>query len=73
MKTSGKTPPETSGKTSGKIVELMLADSSITIPELAEALAISTRAVEMQIRKLKENEVIGRIDGAKGGHWEVLK
>ena len=42
-----------SGKASGKIVQLMGEQSEITIPDLAAALGISTRAVEMQIRQLK--------------------
>ncbi len=62
----------TSGKTSVKVVELMLANASISIPEMAENLGISIRAVEMQIRKLRDEGIIRRVGGAKGGHWEVL-
>ena len=63
----------TSGKTSGKVVDLILANASISIPEMAEDLGISTRAVEMQIRKLRDEGIIRRVGGAKGGHWEVLE
>ena len=55
-----------------QVVELMLANASVSIPEMAEDLGLSTRAVEMQIRKLRDEEVIRRVGGAKGGHWEVL-
>jgi len=66
-----------SGKTSGKmperIVALMQAQPGITIPEIARRLKRTTRAIEMQVNKLKADEVIGRVGPAKGGHWEVLK
>lgn len=78
-KTSGKTSAKTSGKTSGKrlrktaraIVNCMLKAPQITIPELAEKLDRSQRAIELQISKLKEGQVIGRVGPANGGHWEV--
>ena len=59
-------------KSSVKIVELMLANRSITIPELAEMLNLSTRTIEKQIVNLKENKIIERIGPNKGGYWEVL-
>jgi predicted HTH transcriptional regulator len=80
-KTSGKISGETSGmmsgiasgKMSGKIVRLMLEKPDITIPEIARRLKRTTRAIEMQIHRLKADEFIGRIGPAKGGHWEVLR
>ena len=62
-----------SGIVSGKIVELMLEDQGITIPELAKRLKRTERTVERLINRLKAEEIIGRIGPAKGGHWEVLK
>ena len=47
-------------------------NSLITIPELAEALGVTTRAIEKQISKLQENEKIKRIGPAKGGYWQVI-
>ncbi|PKN31131.1 MAG: hypothetical protein CVU64_00265 [Deltaproteobacteria bacterium HGW-Deltaproteobacteria-21] len=44
----------------------------MTIPDLAEALTISTRAVEKQIMRLRNEGRLRRIGPAKGGHWEVL-
>ena len=72
-KTSGKTSVAMSGKMSGKIVRLMLEKPDITIPEIAQRLKRTPRAIEMQINRLKADESIGRIGPAKGGHWEVLQ
>ena len=45
----------------------------ITIPEIAENLGLTTRAIEKHIGKLQTNRVIQRIGGRKEGHWEVIK
>ena len=62
-----------SGKMSGKIVELMRASPEITIAEIAVKLRRTERTVERLVRELREQEIIGRVGPAKGGHWEVLK
>jgi len=64
---------ETSGKTSGKIVELMKANPEITIPELASQIGVTERSIERNIQALKVRKRLERIDGAKGGHWEIIK
>ena len=43
----------------------------ITIPEMAEALGRSTRAIEMQLANLKKSGKVQRIGPAKGGRWEI--
>jgi ATP-dependent DNA helicase RecG len=63
---------KSSEKSSEKIIELMKANSLITIAELAENLAVSTRAIEKHIAKLKEDKRIERVGADKGGYWEVL-
>jgi ATP-dependent DNA helicase RecG len=45
----------------------------MTIPELAEALGITTRGVEKQIAKLRQDGRLRRVGPAKGGHWEVIE
>lgn len=72
-KTSGIVSGITSGKMSGKIVRLIADKPDITIPELALRLKRTTRAIEMQINRLKADEIIGRVGPAKGGHWEIFK
>ncbi len=43
----------------------------ITQLEIAEAIGRSTRAIEMQVAKLKTEGLIERIGPDKGGHWMV--
>jgi predicted HTH transcriptional regulator len=62
-----------SGKMSGKIFELMRASPEITIAEIAVKLRRTERTIERLVRELREQEIIGRVGPAKGGHWEVLK
>ena len=39
---------------------------------LAQEIGISVRKIEVNLRKLRERELLRRIGPAKGGHWEVL-
>ena len=70
-------PPKSSGKSSGKTEEQILISLSerpkMTIPELAEALGMTTRGVEKQISKLRQDGLLRRVGPAKGGHWEVIE
>jgi len=76
-KTSGKTRLETSEKTSEKsserIIELMRTDKDTSAAAIAQTIGLTSRAVEMQIAKLKNSGRIKRVGPAKGGHWEVLE
>lgn len=63
---------KSSVKTADKIIELMRENSQITIPELANVLGITTRAIEKQIAKLQKIGRLKRIGPAKGGRWEVV-
>jgi ATP-dependent DNA helicase RecG len=72
-KSTQKSSGKSSGKTSGKILELMRSNPEVTIPELADRLGRSTRAVEMQIRKLRAAGHVERVGPAKGGHWVVTE
>ena len=77
----GKMPGKMSGKmsgkvpesTEGKIVRMMLNNREITIPELAIELKRTERTIERLVRKLKEEEIIGRVGPAKGGYWKVFE
>ena len=44
----------------------------ISAQELGSRIGISSRAIEMQIAKLKEEGLLKRIGPDKGGHWEVV-
>ena len=68
---------ESSGKSSGKsserIIQLIEEDPQITIPALADALGIGTRAVEKQIKQLKDSDRLKRVGGRKEGRWQLDK
>ena len=72
-KLQGKASGKKLGKTARAVVELMSAKPRITIPEIAEKLSRSERAIFLQINKLKEDGIIRRVGPDKGGYWEVLK
>jgi ATP-dependent DNA helicase RecG len=72
-KPSEKPSEKTSEKTSEKILRLIQANPEITIQELSAILNKTTRAIEMQLNKLKEKGKIIRNGPDKGGHWEVVK
>ncbi|RIJ50417.1 winged helix-turn-helix transcriptional regulator [Maribellus luteus] len=63
---------ETSGKTSGKIIELIQGNENISIPEMAETIGVSERSVERNIENLKKKGLLKRIGPAKGGYWQVI-
>ena len=71
-KMSVKSSVKSSGKTADKIIKLMGENSLVTIPELAEALGVTTRAIEKQIAKLQKNGQLKRIGPAKGGYWKII-
>lgn len=70
---SKNTAKKSSWKSSDVIITMLKKNKTMTIPELAEALNISTRAVEKNIQKLQNAGRLKRIGPAKGGHWDVLK
>jgi ATP-dependent DNA helicase RecG len=54
-----------------KIIEQVNANPKVTIPELAENIGISPKAIEKQISNLKKEGIIERIGSDKGGEWRV--
>lgn len=51
------------------IIQCIVNNPKITIVELAESIGVSTRAVEKNIKTLREAGVIERIGGRKAGYW----
>ncbi len=71
QKSSVKSSVKSSGKTDIQILRLLTENAELTIPELAEQLNLSTRAIEKQIEKLKTQGRLHRIGPDKGGRWEI--
>jgi ATP-dependent DNA helicase RecG len=55
-----------------KIVFLIHENPTITIKSLSEAIGISSTAIDKNIKKLKEKNIIQRIGGDKSGSWEII-
>lgn len=72
VETTQKSTVKGTVKSTVKILALMSQDAEITIPEIAEALGISTRAVEKHISKLKAENKLERIGADKGGYWKII-
>jgi len=71
MKTTDKTTGKI--KTQDKIIELISANSMITVKEMADVVGITVDGIDSQIRKLKKAGVLVRHGARNGGHWEILK
>ena len=61
------------GENQKRILQLLSSNSLLTIKDIGDALGISTTAVENNIAKLKQKNLLVRVGGDKGGHWEVIK
>jgi len=61
------------GENEKRIIEFVVKNKFVTIPELSKLLGISTTAVENNLAKLKAKGILKRIGPAKGGYWEVVK
>jgi ATP-dependent DNA helicase RecG len=70
---SPKSSGESSGKTENRLLALLRDHPAMTIPELAAALGLSTRAVEKQTAQLRSEGRLRRVGPTKSGHWEVMR
>lgn len=75
--TTTETTTERGGKTtettSEKIIRLMRENPQITNKELATACGITEDGVYWNTKKLRKNNIIRRVGGDFGGHWEIIK
>ena len=62
---------ESSGKTPGKILEMLKDNPQMTLAEVASLIEKSVSAVERASAKLVKSGRLKRVGPAKGGHWEV--
>ena len=68
-----KTSEKVSDKTSEKIIVLIDKNPLITIAELAEAIGVTERSIERNLKKLQAEQRLSRNGPAKGGYWVVIK
>ena len=62
---------KSSEKSSEKILNMLHEDPELATRDVSTLLGISTRAVEKQLQKLKEQGRLRRLGPDKGGRWEV--
>ena len=60
-------------KSDQKILAAMRRNPQVTIRELQEDTGLSESGVKKIIRQLREEGIVQRIGGAKGGHWECSR
>lgn len=53
-----------------RILELVRGEPKITMPEMAEKICVTTRTVEREMKRLREDGRVVRIGGKRYGHWE---
>ena len=56
-----------------RLLELISANASISIAELALIMAVTKRTVDRDISWLKEHGYISREGNSKSGYWRVFK
>jgi ATP-dependent DNA helicase RecG len=55
-----------------KIIYLIKHNGTITIPQMAEQLSISSRQVQRILKQLTDNGIIARIGGRRQGKWRII-
>ncbi len=63
---------KTVGRTAQKILDYVVADPSITAENLAGKIGVSKRAIEKNIKNLRELGVLIREGSDKSGYWRVI-
>ena len=71
--TTTKTSIKTSIKTSTKVLDVIRENPQSTIKQIAEVLQITPQGVRWHLERLKDQNIIKRDGGRKGGKWTILK
>lgn len=61
------------GENAAKIAGLMCKTPESTLDEIAEAIGVTRRTVEKQVKKLKEAGIVVRAGSNKSGVWKVTE
>lgn len=61
------------GESAAKIAGLMCEKPESTLDEIAEAIGVTRRTVEKQVKKLKEAGIVVRVGSNKSGVWKVTE
>ena len=55
------------------IIEILRANPSITLDEVAEKIGKSPRTVKMAVKSMRERGIVERVGGKKNGSWVIKK
>ena len=72
-KTNTKTSTKTSTKMRNKVLVTIKKNPNVTIDELMALCGLSRGGIRHHIDSLKADGLIKRVDGNKGGHWEIIE
>lgn len=73
-KSSLKSSPKSSPKlneTDSRLIQLIAANSNVTIVDLARQLQMSRAGVKKSIERVRSLGLLRRVGSLRGGHWEV--
>ncbi|MDR0560276.1 MAG: Fic family protein [Prevotellaceae bacterium] len=56
-----------------KILEIIATNKTVSAQQLSELLNTTARTIEREIKKMREMNIIKRIGGDRGGHWQINK
>lgn len=72
MKSIGEPKAKSIGKTAGKVVDIVVKNPWITIPQIAIEVKTSEANVQKHIANLQNKGIFKRVGGKKGGHCCLL-
>ena len=64
--------PKRIGKTAQSIIDMVIADATISEEKMAEKLKVTKRAIEMQINNLRNKNILVREGADRGGYWRII-
>lgn len=71
-KSSEKNKKKNIGRTSQRVIDLVISDPSISAETMASKIGISSRAVEKHIYKLRSLGILIREGADRGGYWRII-
>jgi len=58
--------------TKKRIINMICDDKTVTVDAMAASIGLTTRAIEKNIKQLKEDGIVERKNGDRGGYWEII-
>lgn len=68
---TSKTPKKVS-KTAQKIIDLVIANPSITADNMADKVGVTKRAIEKNIKNLRDRGILIHEGSDKAGYWRII-